>query len=111
MENYGELSKWSTQGMEKSHWQARSAYFRATQHGGGKNQANSLEELFMWFFRKQHQRVEATKVVKNSEIYRALRQNQRLRRRQIWINTNATQKHTIWRSTKKRQGKKWVDKN
>ena len=32
---YGCPAIWSTQGMEKTHYQARGAYFCHTQHGGG----------------------------------------------------------------------------
>lgn len=37
--------------MEKSHYQARTAYFRKTRHGGGSGCSNGLKEMFDWFFR------------------------------------------------------------
>lgn len=43
--------------MEKSHYQARSSFFRSTRHGGGKTRSNALKELFNWFFRRQLQRI------------------------------------------------------
>ena len=51
IQKYGNPSIWNTQGMEKSHYMARNAYFRHTQHGGGKSKANSLLELHQWFYR------------------------------------------------------------
>ena len=36
----------STQGMEKSHYQARTSFFRSTRHGGGQIRSNVLKELF-----------------------------------------------------------------
>ena len=47
---YGSLSIWSTQGMEKAHYQARTSYFKHTRHGGGVEKANSLEELHQWTY-------------------------------------------------------------
>lgn len=52
----GPLATWSTQGMEKSHYQARTSFFRSTRHGGGQIRSNALKELFNWFYRRQLQR-------------------------------------------------------
>ena len=40
---------WSTQGLEKSHYQACGAFFRHTRHGGGRERVDSLREVFEWF--------------------------------------------------------------
>lgn len=53
----GPLATWSTQGMEKSHYQARTSYFRSTRHGGGQIRSNALKELYNWFYRRQLQRI------------------------------------------------------
>lgn len=53
----GPLATWSTQGMEKSHYQARTSFFRSTRHGGGQIRSNALKELFNWFYRRQLQRI------------------------------------------------------
>ena len=42
--------------MEKSHYQARTSFFRSTRHGGGQTRSNALKELFNWFYRRQLQR-------------------------------------------------------
>ena len=39
---YGAPGIWSTQGLEKSHYQARSAFFRHTRHGGGTERTNKI---------------------------------------------------------------------
>lgn len=49
---YGAPGIWSTQGLEKSHYQARTAFFKHTRHGGGRERANSLREVFEWFYRR-----------------------------------------------------------
>lgn len=37
--------------MEKSHYQAKAAYFKSTRHGGGKTKSNAVHEMFNWFYR------------------------------------------------------------
>ena len=37
--------------MEKSHKQARVAYHKSTQHGGGSKPSNPLVQMFEWFYR------------------------------------------------------------
>ena len=49
---YGSPSIWSTQEIKKSYYQARGAYFQHTQHGGGRLRANSLKEVYYWFYRR-----------------------------------------------------------
>jgi len=51
------LLTWSTQGMEKSHYQAPTSFFRSTRHRGGQIKSNALKELFNWFYRRQLQRL------------------------------------------------------
>ena len=42
-EKQGSLAIWSTQGMERSHWQARCGYQRATDHGGRHGHQRAIE--------------------------------------------------------------------
>ena len=51
LDKYGSLALWSTQGMERSHYQAKGAYFKNTRHGGGLMKSNALHEMFNWFYR------------------------------------------------------------
>ena len=41
---YGAPGIWSTQGLEKSHYQARGAFFRHTRRGGGRERAETVYE-------------------------------------------------------------------
>lgn len=49
---FGSLSIWSSQGMEKSHWQARAAFHKSTQHGGTSTKNSYILQLFQWFYRR-----------------------------------------------------------
>jgi hypothetical protein len=53
--------------MEKSHYQARTSFFRNTRHGGGQTRSNALVELFNWFYRRQLQRLIANVETTNEE--------------------------------------------
>lgn len=52
IEDHGSLRIWSSQGKEKSHWQARAAFHRNTQHGGLNGQHGYIFQLFQWFYRR-----------------------------------------------------------
>ena len=51
LDEYGSLGLWSTQGMERSHYQAKVVYFKNTRHGGGVTKSNALHEMFNWFYK------------------------------------------------------------
>ena len=51
LDEYGSLGLWSTQGMERSHYQEKAMYFKNTQHGGVITKSNALHEMFKWFYR------------------------------------------------------------
>jgi len=51
VKEYGILVIWNTQGMEKSHKQARVAYHKSTQNRGGSTFSNPLVQIFQWFYR------------------------------------------------------------
>ncbi|MCO5559303.1 hypothetical protein L7F22_012899 [Adiantum nelumboides] len=70
---YESLAIWSTQGMEKTHYQARTGYFSHTRHGGGADKANSLEELHQWTYRKLMHKSHRKEQVKDSQISHAVR--------------------------------------
>lgn len=59
----GSLNIWSSQGMEKSHWQARATFHRNTQHGGTTGKKSYIIQLFQWFYRRVHIR----KITKSSD--------------------------------------------
>ena len=106
---YGYPAIWSTQGMEKTHYQARGAYFRHTQHGGGTVRANSFKEVYFWFYRKiilrskKEKSLQLKKDAQTLQISRSI-----LQRRLRWKQSSAEQNLAAWRATKGRQNKVWV---
>jgi hypothetical protein len=48
---YGSLSVWSCQGMEKSHYAAKAAYQAYTQHGGTRNKTSAILQLYEHWYR------------------------------------------------------------
>lgn len=104
LDKYGSLALWSTQGMERSHYQARCSYFKNTQHGGGVVKSNALHEMFNWFYRTLGGR-------KRSKKQSALR----LRRPIVKIASSACTRVTRsreamrrWMATRRRVGSRWV---
>ena len=104
---YGSMAIWSTQGMEKTHYMARSGYFKHTQHGGGKIKSNSILELHQWQYRKLLQRAQHKKTISQSTISKALMIVNKQKRQQAWHNSSASRNHAIWRESKIRVGMKW----
>lgn len=110
---YGSLTIWSTQGMEKSHYQARGAFFRHTRHGGGRVRANNLKEVFQWFYRRkilQHKMKKAALEPEDATI-KDKRDNKdllKLKRKNRWKNSIASAKLAEWRSNKVRISRKWL---
>lgn len=71
---YKDSSIWNTQGLKKSHYMARNAYFRHTQHGGGKSKANSLQEVFQWFYRRISQQLHKKETLRSSKLMQTLKE-------------------------------------
>lgn len=106
---YGCPAIWSTQGMEKTHYQARGAYFRHTQHGGGTIRANSFKEVFFWFYRRIILRTRKQEFMKQKKDARSVAICKKIKeRRQRWKDSTAEQNSTLWRATRVRQNKIWV---
>ena len=113
IKEYGSLSIWSTQGIEKSHHVARSRYFRHTRHGGGKGKANSLLEVFQWFDRQiLHQTdTNARKIAyESSDTFRAL-QEVTLKRKNAYNNSSAKRQFYNWLAGRQRQGRRWCSRS
>ena len=109
---YGSLSIWSTQGMEKSHYLARSRYFRHTRHCGGKEKANSLLEVFQWFYRQvlhQSSTKKAKETYESLATYRAL-QETIIKKRGAYNSSLAKSKFYNWLGTRQREGKRWASR-
>lgn len=95
--------------MEKSHYQARTRYFRHTRHGRGASKANSLLEVFQWFYRTILQRYKAQekkKLFENSEIALALKKRKK-KRQEAYNQSSAKEKFLQWLCSRQRQGKRW----
>ena len=60
------------QGMEKTHYMARTGYFKHTRHGGGKYRANSLLELHQWNYRRLFHRENQKALFNSSPITHAI---------------------------------------
>ena len=116
IDKYGDPSILSTQGMEKSHYMAHNAYFRNTQHGGGSRKANSLRELFQWFYRRTLQILRTKEEVSSSAIAQAvqdamIKKNKRI---EAFRNSRALEELAKWRQGRSYQNRRWVkiqDKN
>lgn len=109
VKNQGPLAIWNTQGMEKSHYRARGAYFKSTRHGGGSGGSNALHEMFDWFYRCINKRIDASNN-ENQETNandQTLLQN-RLKRKRAWHSSNAHSKHQEWLRKRRRCGKRWI---
>ena len=95
--------------MEKSHYAAKSRYFRHTRHGGGKSKANNLLEVFQWFYRQKLHQIDtnAKKLAYElSDTYRAL-QKLILKRRNAYNDSFAKGKLYNWLRQRRREGKTW----
>lgn len=105
---YGSLSVWSTQGMEKTHYLARTGYFKHTRHGGGKTRANSLLELHQWNYRRLFHRANQKSLLNSSPITRVVRLHTRQRCQARWRESVAKKNLDAWRKTRIRVGRRWV---
>lgn len=104
---YGSLSIWSTQGMEKTHYQARTGYFSHTRHGGGSERANSLEELHQWTYRKLLHKIQSRDALRDHHLNQALKMEKKEKRKQTWHESTGAIKHAEWRTQRYRDGKIW----
>ena len=86
---------------------ARNAYFRHTQHGGGSRKANSLCELFQWFYRRTLQTKEE---VSSSAIAQVVQDARARKDKKIeaFKNSNALEGLAKWRQGRHYQNHRWV---
>ena len=64
---YGSLALWSTQGMEKSHYQCKTSFSKHTQHGGGVNGHSAIIQAFEWWYRLIQHREEEKETIRLQE--------------------------------------------
>ena len=111
IQKYGNPSIWNTQGSEKSHYMARNAYFRHTQHGGGRSKGNSLHEMFQWFYRCILQQLRKKQALRSSKVVQALKiiQEKKEKRSKAFKNSNAILQQNRWREQKTFVNHRWVN--
>jgi hypothetical protein len=51
VKQYGIHAVWSTQGMEKSHYQAKISFHKHTQHSGTAKHHSAIVQTFEWWYR------------------------------------------------------------
>ena len=89
VKKFGCPAIWLTQGMEKSHYMARNAFFRHKQHFRGKQKANSLTKVFQLFYWGVLQKIEIKRKVSASQVKIAFQVAQKQRRHKILESLNA----------------------
>lgn len=107
LDRYGSLALWSNQGMERSHYQAKAAYFKSTRHGGGTRRSNALHEMFNWFYRvlvgKGRRRL-CAKFPLRQKIVKVVS----MRRTQGYHQSHARERLCQWLATRRRCGSRWA---
>jgi hypothetical protein len=97
--------------MEYSHYAAKAAYQRHTQHGGGKSKKSLLIQTFQhWYRIIQHRFVEEEKKSQNLPDTDVLLEKEALiqKHRLASINSSAKAHSELWRHKCLRKGSKWV---
>ena len=107
MNKYGSLEMWSTQGMEKSHYQARGVFFKHTHHGGGRIRSIYLKEMFNWFYRCTFGRNLSRERAKKSTLEKLLREQKSSTNSSQWRGGTGPLRHMAWRQTRVRVGRQW----
>lgn len=113
---YGSLSVWSCQGMEYSHYAAKSAYQRHTQHEGGKSKKSPLIQTYQhWYRIIQHRFRETEKQTRlDNEALHAETNIDEVRiwiKREAAINSSVALHAALWRAKCDRVGSKWVPRS
>jgi hypothetical protein len=96
VKQYGNLAVWSTQGMEKSHYQAKTAFHKHTQHSGTAKHHSAIVQTFEWWYRVvQHKqyKIEKDEVLSTAD---AAAQAVKDARRQSSLSSTAVVKHAAW---------------
>ena len=108
LDEYGSLALWSTQGMERSHYQAKAVYFKNTRHGGGSTKSNALHEMFNWFYRslggRGNQKSRGNICLQRRKIVKTVNAS----RTQAYYNSRAREGLQRWVATLRRCGSRWI---
>lgn len=93
--------------MERSHYQAKGAYFKSTRHGGGVTKSNALHEMFNWFYRTLGGRKSA-RHRGNITLRRRVVQIVSAARARAYQESGARDGIIRWMSNRCRSGSRWV---
>lgn len=96
------------QGMEKSHWRAKSIYMRHTQHDGGRERHSALRQMLEFEYRLMTHRLRVAAVAEARSELKRLREIRSEKYKQIWLASIAPERAAEWRAGKRRDGSRWV---
>lgn len=112
VKEYGSLSVWSCQGMEKSHHAAQAATQGHTQHGGTAARTSVIVQQYEWWYQciqHRYTRKEQKKLAESRAVPVDLNAiAAAAKRRDAWWASSAAAASEEWRSGRHREGKRWV---
>lgn len=103
---YGSLAVWSTQGMEKSHYAAKTAFVKHSQHNGTSLRHSAIVQSFQWWYRViQHREIDRErKEARASNPIILATEAVAQKRRQASNSSTANARHAEWRRGRVRAG-------
>jgi len=105
---YGSFALWSTQGMEKIHYAAKTAYVKYTQHFGINQRHFPIMQQFEWWYHTiQHREFQREKNTLQKECAIVDREQGDVRRQTLLLSTTI-EKHRAWHTIRRKDGSRWV---
>ena len=112
IENYGSLSVWNCQGMEKSHHAAKASSQYHGQHGGTKNRTSIIVQQYEFWYRNIQHRYERKLQKKLGDAQRTVPDplviDAASQKRNSWYASNAATACAHWREGRIRLGRRYV---
>lgn len=112
IEQYGSLSVWNCQGMEKSHHAAKASSQYHGQHGGTVARTSVIVQQYEFWYRNIQHRYAAKLQMRTSASEQVLPDPATLecmaRRRDAWHASGAGAASEAWRESRTRQGSRYV---
>lgn len=107
---YGSLAVWSTQGMEKSHYVAKTSFVKHSQHNGTSLRHSAIVQSFQWWYRViQHREIQRKRKearAKNPVILAVEAAAEKRRQTSNLSTTNA--RHAKWKKGCVRIGSQFI---
>lgn len=108
IDQWGSLSIWSCQAMEKSHHEAKAAYQRHTQHSGAHGKSALLQTFEHWYRIIGH-RLRNKDVLDNEPVVNTDEIEGEIQaRRERYFASSAAAHWAEWRTTCTRIGSRWI---